>query len=302
MGPSSNAGKGVAVSLAASLLFGVLYYYATLLTPLGGLEIYGWRTLTTLPVLSLFMKKFGYWPLVSEIWNRIKTEKRMIPLLALSSALLGAQFWLFLWAPVNNRALEVSLGYLLMPLVMVVCGRVFYKERLAPYQKIAVFFAMAGVSNQLYRMGSVSWETLLVALGFPVYFTYRRWLRTDNLGGLWFDLVFMVPVVVCILSFADNSWNILWAHPKMFALIPILGVISGVAMACYILASKFLPMGLFGLLTYAEPVLLVVVSFLLGAQILPEEAATYAGVGLAVATLIFGGIRQARQHPAQNTV
>ena len=37
--------------------------------------------------------------------------------------MLGVQLWLFLWAPLHGRALPVSLGYFLLPLVMVLAGR-----------------------------------------------------------------------------------------------------------------------------------------------------------------------------------
>lgn len=40
--------KGVALSIASSCLFAGLYYYATLLIPLDGEEIFGWRMLLTL--------------------------------------------------------------------------------------------------------------------------------------------------------------------------------------------------------------------------------------------------------------
>lgn len=295
MSPLSGTAKGVVVSLAASCLFGLMYYYATLLGPLGGLEIFGWRTLSTLPFLSLFMIRAGLWPLVTEIADRVRRNKLLALFLALSSFLVGVQFWLFLWAPVNGRALEVSLGYLLMPLVMVVCGRMFFKELLLPYQKLAVAFAALGVGNQIYRIGGISWEVLLVALGFPVYFTLRRRMGTDHLGGLWFDILLMIPAACLIISGSANGWGIFLPHPEMAALIPMLGVLSATAVGCYILASRYLPLGLFGLLSYVEPVLLVVVSLILGERIHPQEYLTYIGVGLAVGTLALGGLRRA--HP-----
>src|SRR5260370_40188064 len=40
--------KGVALSIASSCLFAGLYYHATLLIPLDGEDIFGWRMLLTL--------------------------------------------------------------------------------------------------------------------------------------------------------------------------------------------------------------------------------------------------------------
>ncbi|NLY59338.1 MAG: EamA family transporter RarD, partial [Gammaproteobacteria bacterium] len=53
---------GVVLSVLASMLFGGLYYFSTLLTPLNGEQIFGWRMLLTFPCITLFMLWFGYWP------------------------------------------------------------------------------------------------------------------------------------------------------------------------------------------------------------------------------------------------
>ena len=47
--------KGIALSVIASILFGVMYYYTSTLTPLDGEQVFGWRTLLTVPFLTLFM-------------------------------------------------------------------------------------------------------------------------------------------------------------------------------------------------------------------------------------------------------
>ncbi len=295
-----QAMRGLASSLFASCLFGLIYYYAVLLKPLNGLEIYGWRILATLPCLSVIMIASGYWPLIREIFSRIGTRRVLLAPLLLSACLLGVQFWLFMWAPLNGMALDVSLGYLLMPLVMVVCGRLVYKERLHPFQKLAVVCAALGVANQLFRTGRISWAVIVVATGFPLYFLLRRKIRTDNLGGLWFDMVLMTPVALWFVAGMDAAWDTLLHFPRLFLLIPFLGILSAAATACYILASRLLPLGIFGLLSYAEPVLLVVVSLLLGESLEPGEGFTYVGVGLAIGILAVGGLQH--MHSDRRTV
>lgn len=71
---------------------------------------------------------------------------------------MGVQLWLFLWAPLHGKALEVSLGYFLLPLTMVLAGRVIFRDRLSLLQKLAVGCAIIGVGNELYQVGGVSWR------------------------------------------------------------------------------------------------------------------------------------------------
>ncbi|KFE49915.1 EamA family transporter RarD [Pseudomonas syringae] len=279
--------KGVVLSVSASVLFGVMYFYTSLMTPLSGEEIFGWRMLLTVPCVTLFLLSSGDWPLVRKIASRLRQQPTLLLGMAASSLLLGAQLLIFMWAPLHGRSLEVSLGYFLLPLTMIITGRIVYGERLSRLQKIAAFCAMIGVGNELLRLGSFSWETLLVALGYPIYFVLRRKLAIDNLGGLWFDMALMLPVGVWFII-SGNPAAIQQA-PMLYLLIPILGVISASALVSYIVASRLLPFSLFGLLSYVEPVLLVGVALLLGESISREEWMTYLPIWLAVLVLVFEG-------------
>ncbi|MGC8011115.1 EamA family transporter RarD, partial [Salmonella enterica] len=80
------------------------------------------------------------------------------------------QQWLFLWGSVNGRALEVSLGYFMLPLSMVLVGRFHYGEKMDLLQRLAVLCACVGVAHELWMTRAFSWPTLAVALGYPPYF------------------------------------------------------------------------------------------------------------------------------------
>ncbi|UVJ46090.1 EamA family transporter RarD [Pseudomonas sp. LS1212] len=283
--------KGITLSVAASILFAVMYFYSSLLPPLSGEEVFGWRMLLTLPCVTLFMLISRDWPLAVEVIKRIgQTPALLIGLLGTSS-LMAVQLWLFLWAPLHGRSMEVSLGYFLLPLTMVLTGRLVYGERLSRLQTVAVICALAGVGNELYQHGSFAWETLVVACGYPVYFILRRKCRTDHLGGLWTDMCLMLPVAVWFVLKGPLSAADMVQHPALYLLIPGLGVISALALISYVLASRQLPFGLFGLLSYVEPVLLVAVALLLGESIAPDQWLTYIPIWLAVLVLVLEGFK-----------
>ncbi len=289
--------KGVVLSITSSCAFAGLYYYATLLTPLTGEEIFGWRMLLTLPCVTLFLLLGREWQPVKEIFHRIRHRPLLIIGLICSSALLGIQQWLFLWAPINGRGLQVSLGYFLLPLTMLMVGLLVYRERLTLLQKAAGASAALGVGHEIIQVGGFSWETMLVALGFPIYFVLRRKLNTANLGGLWFDMLFTLPFA-CWLVFAQQATA---AHfeqaPRLYLLIVFLAVISAAAFMAYTVASRLLPFSLFGLLGYVEPVLMVVVALLIGERIKPHEWLTYIPIWAAVALLALEGARHLRYAP-----
>ena len=283
--------KGVVLSVAASVLFAVMYYFTSLLTPLSGLEIFGWRMLLTVPCMTVFMVVSGEWRHVWELLRLLAGKPQLIGGIVLSSVLLGVQLWLFMWAPLNGRSLDVSLGYFLLPLTMVLTGRLVYGEKLSRLQLIAVVFAAIGVLNELYQVGGFSWATLLVIIGYPIYFVLRKRLGTDQLGGLWLDMALMLPVALWFVQSGEQGFAVLDAHKGLYGLIPMLGLISASALVCYIIASRLLAFSLFGLLSYVEPVLLLGVALLLGESIGPGEWLTYIPIWLAVMVLVFEGFK-----------
>ena len=288
---SRNSLPGVASSIGASVLFATLYYYTSLLEPLDGQQIYGWRILLTAPCLALLLLGFGRWGEVRQILARLNAEPRLWLVLPLSSALVGMQLWLFMWAPINGHGLDVSLGYFLLPLTLVLTGRLVFGEAISRLQRLACVLAAIGVGNELLLASSLSWPVLAVALGYPCYFALRRWVGTANLGGLWLDLVISLPVAATFALADTGTLQQVVASPKLALLIVGLGTLSALALALMIIAGKLLDLGLFGLLSYVEPVLLVVVALLLGESIAPDQWLTYGAIWLAIVVLVVEGGR-----------
>jgi chloramphenicol-sensitive protein RarD len=296
MSREDSVSKGIALSVLSSVLFAVMYFYTSLLSPLSGVEIFGWRLLLTVPCMTVFMFASGEWKHVVVLVKRLFGQPALILGLLVSSALVGVQLWLFLWAPLNGYSLDVSLGYFLLPLTMVLTGRIVYGERLSYLRKVAVFFALLGVINELYQSGGFSWATLLVAIGYPIYFILRRRLAADNLGGLWLDMSLLLPVALWFVQSGEQGFGVVGQHPWLYLLIPLLGLISASALVSYIIASRLLAFSLFGLLSYVEPVLLLGVALLLGESIGHGEWLTYIPIWLAVLVLVFEGFKHLVRH------
>lgn len=295
MHTQSNTVLGITFNVIASLLFALMFAYTTLLHSLQGNEIYGWRILLTLPCLTLFIIVQGNWSQVITIYKRLHNERYFFLTRFLSSFLIGIQLWLFMWAPSNGYGLDVSLGYFIMPITMVILARIAFKDKMSRLQKLSCIFAILGIINMLVISKTLTWPTLLICLGYPVYFWLRQKTNTNNIGGVWFDMVFSLPISLFFIlqggvflgelgSIFDTLWLVLG-----------LGLISALALGFQSLSAPHLNLSLFGLLVYVEPVLLLMVSILLGETIKPAEWPTYIGIWLAVCALVAEGIISLRK-------
>jgi chloramphenicol-sensitive protein RarD len=281
---SHETGRGIALAVAGTTLFALLSVYTRMLHPLDGLDIFAWRIVWTVPGALLLVAVRGRGAQLRQLLSAAVCQPWRGLMLALTSALLGAQLWLFMWAPLHGRVLEVSLGYFLLPLTMVLVGRFYYRERLVPLQWLAVGCAAVGVAHELWVTHAFSWPTLLVALGYPPYFVLRRKLGGDSLATFALEVLLLLPVAVPIIVLSAGAQAAL-RQPLLWALLlPGLGALSTAALASYLKASRLLPMALFGILGYVEPVLLVLFSVtLLGESLSVQELGTYVPIWIAVA-------------------
>lgn len=296
--------QGVVASVVASFIFGGIYFLAPLLMPLSGEQIFGWRMLMTIPFTTGWLLYSGQGVAVWALLQRVGRHWPFALMLLLSSALAGVQLWLFMWAPLHGHALPVSLGYFVLPLAMVLAGRLVFQERLTAWQTAATALAACGMGWELLRAGGMAWSTWVVVIGYPTYFVLRRILKTNSFAGHWLDVVLMLPVCVWF-ALGDTSagftgWQALQGTATLHWMVPLLGILSAVALALYMTANRLLPLGLFGLLSYVEPILLVVAALLMGERVQTGQEPMYVLIGLGIALLALEGVLQMRRPaPAQ---
>ncbi|HEX5842163.1 MAG TPA: EamA family transporter RarD, partial [Pseudomonas sp.] len=256
--------------------------YVQQLAPLDGGQVFAQRVVWSIPAVLLLVTLSRQWSVLAQAFVRLRREPLLLAALPLAAGMMGIQWALFVWAPLAGRMLEVSLGYFLLPLAMVLAGRVFYGERLRPLQRLAVICALLGVAHELWLTQAFSWVVLVTVLGYPPYFMLRRWMRLDALSGFVLEMLVMAPVAIWMIA----TWGppqLFTLAPQLWWLLPGLGLLSALAFAAMMASSRLLPMGLFGILSYVEPVLLFLVALLfLGEQFNAAQWLTYLPIWLAV--------------------
>lgn len=270
-------------------MFGVIYYLVTLMDPLNAREIFAWRMTLTGPLVTVLVLITGDLPQVRTSLRDIVHRPGLVLVHAVNAANVAGQMWVFMWAPLHGKAMEASLGYFLMPLVMVVFGRLVYRESMSAWQITATVLAGFGVVHEVWRVGTVSWLVLYIAIGFPLIFISRRYFRTAGQGGAWVELNLIFLFALTLLVRSGFTHDVMTPH--LAGWISLLGVVSATSLLLYYAASRWLPFALFGLLGYLEPVLLVLVAFILGETLGQRELLTYVPIWFAVSLLVIEGCK-----------
>ena len=159
--------------------------------------------------------------------------------------------------------------------------------------------ALLGVVHELWLTQAFSWVTLLAALGYPPYFMLRRWMRLDALSGFVLEMLVLAPLAIWLIH-AHGPVGVFDQAPQLWWLLPGLGLLSALAFGAMMAASRLLPLGLFGILSYVEPVLLFALAvLLLGETFDPLQLWTYAPIWLAVLLTGWDSARVLRKQARQ---
>lgn len=281
--------KGILVSLLASFLFGYMYYFSTLLKPLSGTDIFGYRMIFTFPFVMLAVFMFKQKEALIARLKHIKKQPHFALSYILCGALMGFQMWLFLWAPNNGSSLSVSFGYLLLPIVMVAAGRLIFKERISTFKFIAVLVAAIGVLSNIVLKGGLSWEAIVICVGYTSYFSIRKALKNTDLASFCLEMLSLIPISI-YFAFQTDFGIVEQSNPNIWGLLVLLGLISGTALIAYVIASNMLPMNLLGLLGYVETIMMIFISFFIGEKIDAESYPLFICLVLAMSLVIIDGV------------
>ncbi|MCT8557363.1 EamA family transporter RarD [Glaesserella parasuis] len=255
--------KGILFSLSANILFGAGYYFAVLLRPLESDSIFGFRIVVLMPFILLAIFLFHQQKAFKDLYYRVKQTPYLIFILLLLALNTAIQLWLFLWAPNNNQAIEVSIGYLLLPIVAVALGKLVFKEHFTLLKWLALFFATLGVTINIVLTASISWATFVAGFGYPIYIVLRRYFHINNLATFFVELLLLLPFAIYYIAQVDQA-SILTQNEYLYFYLALLGLVNGMAFILYIASSNLLPINVLGLIGYAEPLVMLFISFAIG--------------------------------------
>lgn len=293
-------GKAIVAALASNLLFGVLYLYGNWMKPMSGTEVFAWRMVGMVLVLYLLVWATKRQQMLKTFIKRIGCDVKKWVAILLPTPILASQLWLFMWGPVNGYGVDVAVGYFLFPIAMVLCGRLLLGEAVSRLQWLAVSFAAAGVAHEIWQTHAFSWVTVWVFATYPIYYIARRKMGVPPLFGLLIDLSLIAPPALLYLFMQPAGMAIWHDFNRYWLLVPMLGVVSSAAMQLNLYASKAMPVTLFGMMSYCEPVLLFILAItVLGTPLGQGALITYSLIWLGLVMTLFDGWLKMRRQVAE---
>jgi chloramphenicol-sensitive protein RarD len=288
--------KGVGYALAAYTFWGFLPIYWKVLHHVSAPEILMHRIVWSFIFLLLVLSYKGYWS-----WLAALREWRVLLTFITSSLLLTLNWGLYIWAVNAGFIVETSLGYFINPLVNVLLGMVFLRERLRPGQWVAVAFAVAGVGYLTISYGALPWISLTLAFSFGIYGLLRKTAKLDALAGLSLETALIVLPAAGYLIWLEVNKTAVFLHtdPISNVLLVLTGVVTAVPLLWFALAARQVPLTTMGVLQYVAPTLQFLIGvFLYGEAFTHDRLIGFSFIWMALAIysaeIVINGRRQRR--------
>lgn len=294
--------KGILYGLAAYGLWGLLPVYWKWLHQVPAPELLSHRILWSCVALLLVIFAMRRW----SAFRAAASQPRVLRVYFFAAVLIGLNWLTYVWAVNAGHIVETSLGYFINPLLSVLMGVFFLRERLRAWQWVACGVAAAGVLYLTVAYGSLPWIALTLAGTFGVYGLVKKLAPLGSLDGLTLETaILFLPALVYLLwvegtgqaAFLHTGWltDILLIGAGLATTIPLLLFASGV---------QRIPLSVIGLLQYIAPT----IQFLLGVFVYGEPFPLERLIGFAIvwtALVLFGAegvLHYRRQQQAIATV
>lgn len=190
----------------------------------------------------------------AEVLSALKSRRTALYCLA-SGASISINWLVFIWAVNSNHVLETSLGYFMTPLVNVLFGALFLRERLSRMQLASVVLLSAGVLNLTLGYGRFPWIAVVLAVSFGLYGLLRKLSGTAATPGLFVETVLLVPIAIGYLLFQQLHGTFFFGAPHWTASVLLFttGVVTGLPLVWFGHAARHLRMTTIGFLQYIAP-------------------------------------------------
>lgn len=295
--PTAPPGPGAGVYMAAGafLIWGLSPVYWKALGAVPAFEILMHRIVWSFLFLLPMLAGHGRW----QAFRQALASGRTVRILLFSTLLVGGNWFLYIWAIQHAHVLQTSMGYYITPLVNVVLGVVFLRERLRRLQVAALVLAALGVIYLTASYGQFPWISLVLAVSFGVYGLVRKVAPVGPLVGLAVEtLLLSIPATVYLIHLGRAG---LGAFGRLGMLPSLLLVGSALVTAFPLLlftrGTKLLHLSTIGFLQYIAPSCTFLLAvFVFREPVVPAQFVTFGLIWAALAIYSWDSLVFLRRH------
>jgi chloramphenicol-sensitive protein RarD len=246
--------SGFVFALTAYLLWGFLPLYLKALAHIPPVEVIAHRVVWSVPVALAVLVWLGR---TSELKAAIRSP-RMLGMAAVTAALVCVNWGIYVWAIGSGHALDAALGYYINPLFSIFLGAVLLRERIGPWQGVAIALAALAVAILTWDSGQLPLVALSLTVTWGFYAFFKKWLPIGPNQGFALEVLILLPLALGYLAWLWGRGNahFLQGEPLDNALLIGCGIVTAGPLMIYANGAKRLTLSTIAIMQYIAPTMI----------------------------------------------
>ena len=291
----NSARRGLLAGIFCYMLWGLFPLYWKLLSHVDPFEIISqriiWCTVFTVAICLIFKHDFV------ALLKTPRARHYLIP----AAVLITINWGVYVYAVSIDRIVETAIGYYLNPLVTIVLGMAFFKERLNALQVVALVLCCIGIAFFTSGYGSFPWISITLAISFGIYGAVKKKGGYPASEALAFEnLVALVPAIAVAVALAfingDHAFFgdvTTWQGWQTTLLLIGGGVVTAIPLLLFATAANLIPLTLLGFIQYLSPTIALLIGvFVNGEPFTLAHAACLGCIWVGLALVAVSSLRK----------
>ena len=255
-----NFNKGLLLTSLGSFWWGFIgVFYFEYVSFIGHIELVVHRCLWTAVMLILTTTLLSKW----KNFIKIISSKKNLIYLFISGLLIFINWAVWIYAVASDRIIDASFGYFIMPIISVLLGYIFFKEKLNSKRILSIaLVSISIIILILFNIKSLPWVGLIVAFSWAFYNLVRKKINIDTDIGLLIESLFIFPFAIFVFYLiVENGVNdFSFSNPGLSLFLLLAGPMTVIPLFLYVRGVELIGLGPTGMIFYITPTL----QFILG--------------------------------------
>lgn len=252
--------NGYIMAFSSYVIWGILAIYWKQIHHLNPIEILTVRIVNAALCLWILVHVLG-----NKAYRSYLRDAKIRRGLMLSSIVIALNWGIYVYAVAIGEVVQASLGYFINPLVSILFGVAFMKEKLIPRQYVAIALATCGVLYMTFSYGRLPWIALVLAFSFAAYGLLKKRFHLDSLNSLLVEVLYLSPVMIIIsfIGYQTNGTQMTGTTVTEMIFLVLAGVITVVPLVLFSEGAKRIPLSSIGFLQYVAPSMMLFIGVIM---------------------------------------
>ncbi len=252
--------KGIFYTCIASIFWGLpqpLFFNE--LNHVNTLEIVLHRGLWSFVLLFLVLLAVTN---LDEFYSLFKSYEKIF-ILTITACLIASNWACFIYAVGQERVQDASMGYFITPMISIILGKIFLKEKLTKLKTISVLLMFFAIIYLFINLKQLPILIILIGSTWAVYGLLRKHIMVKPSVGLLYETfiisIFSVPYLLYIFINGESSFTSINLKTTIFLVLT--GGVTIFPLYFFNLGLKYIQLGLAGVLFYLAPTFHFITSY-----------------------------------------